>query len=167
MSIEEHPYYEEVKSLLGRLLDAGACLNRVYDEEGGSEYTPTTGKALQAILAVDACVLSVRTPEGTRVHLEIILGNDPGELVSDYTVDPFLDRITEEHSEYWSNRTLTRVNTPYYVSTCPDTDRVFVCQYGVDHNICEVFARSDDETAGDNAEFIAHSLNCLLRLETP
>ena len=160
----EHPYYAEVKSLLERLVAGGALLNRVYDEEG-SEYTPTPEKALEAILAVDECVLSVRTPEGTRVRLDILLGNDPGELVSDYTVDPFLERITTEHWDAWdrSNHEDTPPG-PWYVSTCLDTHRVFVCQTGVDNNICEVFSRGPCETVGDNAQLIADSLNLTQRL---
>ena len=47
----------------------------------------------------------------------------------------------------------------FYVSKCPDTEQVFICQEGVDNNICEVFARDGQETAGDNAEFIVDRLN--------
>ena len=46
-----------------------------------------------------------------------------------------------------------------YVSICPDTDRVFICESGTDNNLCEVFARHDDETVGDNAEYIVRCLN--------
>ena len=164
MKTEEHPYYEEVKSLLERLVAGGATLD--YVEDGfGAEPAETIDAALDVILSVDESNILLRTPEGEKRCLEIILGNDPGELVSDYTADSFLDRITEEHSEHWS-APCTTVNPPrpYYVVTCQDTQRVFVCQTGVWGNICEVFARSDDETVGDNAWLIADSLNLTQRL---
>ena len=47
----------------------------------------------------------------------------------------------------------------WYVSTCPDTSRVFICQEGVDNNLAEVFARNNSETVGDNAQFLAKALN--------
>jgi len=47
----------------------------------------------------------------------------------------------------------------FYVSACPDTGRVFICEVGVDNNIAEVFARDGNETAGDNAQFICDALN--------
>ena len=53
----------------------------------------------------------------------------------------------------------------FYVHTCQDTERVFICERGVDNNIAEiaeVFARNDNETVGDNAIFIANALNLFL-----
>jgi len=46
-----------------------------------------------------------------------------------------------------------------YVSICPDTDRVFICESGTDNNLCEVFAGNDNETVGDNAAYIVRCLN--------
>lgn len=50
-------------------------------------------------------------------------------------------------------------NKPFYVNICPDTGRVFICQVGEDNNICEVFAKDDNETASDNAKFICDAIN--------
>ena len=47
----------------------------------------------------------------------------------------------------------------FYVHTCSETDKVFICQEGVDNNIAEVFARDTNETIGDNATFICEVLN--------
>lgn len=162
----EHPYYEEVKSLLERLVAGGATLDYV-DTGYRLVAVSTLEYTLEAILSVDECTLEIQPPgyNTYQEHLYIILGNDPGELVSGYTVSEFLDRITEEHSEYWSTP-LPPDQPPgaWYVSTCPDTQRVFVCQMGVDNNICEVFSRGPSETVGDNAWLIADALNLTLRL---
>lgn len=39
------------------------------------------------------------------------------------------------------------------------TGHVFVCQEGIDNNLCEVFARDGDEVAVDNAELLCKLLN--------
>jgi len=57
------------------------------------------------------------------------------------------------------------MNDRFYISKCPDTGRVFVCQSGTDNNIAEVFARNESETAGDNAQFICTALNKKLNAE--
>ena len=66
---------------------------------------------------------------------------------------------TEEYDE------LAGGKGKFYVHTCQDTERVFICERGVDNNIAEiaeVFARNDNETVGDNAMFIANALNLFL-----
>ena len=47
----------------------------------------------------------------------------------------------------------------YYIHKCEETNRIFICEVGVDNNLCEVFSRDDQETIGDNAEFICEALN--------
>jgi hypothetical protein len=45
----------------------------------------------------------------------------------------------------------------FYASQCPETGRWFVCQEGVDHNICEAFAwngLSAEEVAGMIAGYL-------------
>ena len=48
----------------------------------------------------------------------------------------------------------------WYVSTCPDTGRVFVVCYGEDDNVAEVFEHLG-LSATENAEKIAKGLNML------
>ena len=56
-------------------------------------------------------------------------------------------------------RALTITNNKFYVSVCPETEKVFICETGVDNNIAEIFARNNEETVGDNAELICNALN--------
>ena len=55
------------------------------------------------------------------------------------------------------------MNDQFYVSVCPDTGRVFVCELGKDNNIAEIFARNDKETAEENANLVCNGLNQLRR----
>lgn len=47
----------------------------------------------------------------------------------------------------------------YYVATCPLSERVFICEQGVDNNLCEVFARNAGETARSVALRLVFALN--------
>lgn len=47
----------------------------------------------------------------------------------------------------------------FVVSTCPDTGRVFVCEEGVDNNLCEAFARNELEAPLSNATRIVAGLS--------
>lgn len=46
----------------------------------------------------------------------------------------------------------------FYISTCPDTGRVFICESGIDNNIAEVFAQNN-KTVADNARLVCGALN--------
>jgi|GEM_PF-4236915 len=56
-------------------------------------------------------------------------------------------------------RAASRRRLKFYACTCPDTGRVFICEPGVNNNLCEVFARNDNEKVESNAEFIVRALN--------
>ena len=47
----------------------------------------------------------------------------------------------------------------FYISVYLDTGRVFIYEVGVNNNIAEVFARDENETAFENAQFICTALN--------
>lgn len=47
----------------------------------------------------------------------------------------------------------------FYVSTCPDTGRVFVCKARVDNNIAEVFSGGGIDTAEMVSQYMCDELN--------
>ena len=48
----------------------------------------------------------------------------------------------------------------FYPSYCTDNgNRAFICEYGVDNNIAEVFVRNDNESLEENAQRICDALN--------
>lgn len=47
----------------------------------------------------------------------------------------------------------------FFFSVCPETNRVFIWEVGIDNYIAEVFARNKDETVVENAIFICTTLN--------
>lgn len=82
-----HPQEQEVRELLKKLTDAGAKLS--FFDDGGECVDPT----VENITSVDQGVLNIWTPEGREVGLFLVFGNDPGELVADYTCCEFLDEV--------------------------------------------------------------------------
>lgn len=54
----------------------------------------------------------------------------------------------------------------FYAHQCPETKRRFVCQEGVDNNICECFRRQSNElTAKGWACLFARLLNAIVGVE--
>lgn len=95
----------ETASLLRRLIAAGCTLLKCNNGDGPD--FPFTGKFVPFVaelIACDEASLWVRTPTRDRAWIYLVLGNEPGELVCDYTVDPTLDKVTEAHYEEWSKR---------------------------------------------------------------
>jgi hypothetical protein len=96
-----HPQYAEIRSLLHKLEASGAKLVAVND---GEERIPTSTRdeASEAILSVDESWLYVRYPEDEKNQtLYLILGNEPGYVVCDYSACKVLDKVTTEHSNQW------------------------------------------------------------------
>jgi hypothetical protein len=105
----KHPYALEIRDLCNRLAGAGYTPVKVWQDYGESVKTPAWDKVPGEILAVDMSQLVV-TLGGRKQTLQIILGNSPGEAVSDYTyteiegLDSIMDRLTAEHYNYWMDR---------------------------------------------------------------
>ena len=87
-----------VTQIIRGLRATGHTLDRVWD---GGENVPVVNEkeALDAIFAVDEAYLHVRLPDSEREGwVRFVLGNDPEEVVCDYTVnlsdaiDPITDR---------------------------------------------------------------------------
>lgn len=98
-----HPQEAEVRSLLEYLVNAGFRLADVIT--GGEDDTPisTLEEALEEILSVDSSWLHVTHPSNgtTKLCIYIVLGNEPGVVVNDYSNSPLLDGVIEAHSKYW------------------------------------------------------------------
>lgn len=89
-------YERETRSLLNRMIEKGFKLIEVYD---GEETIPvsTPEEAIKELMATDETYLIANTPDGDRVTLMLIYGNDPGELVANYTCNPLVDALVDEH----------------------------------------------------------------------
>ena len=64
----------------------------------------TSRKFLEEIVAVDDVNLVVQNNKGVKCSLWLVYGNDPGEVVCDYTDHPDLEKACEEHYDRWENK---------------------------------------------------------------
>ena len=114
METKTHPYYKEVMSLFTRLGRAGFRFEYVNDGEDKHHLDTTlervdgVGLLVDAVLSVDMSMLRVENPAGGKNTLFLVLGNNPGELVCDYTYSPdfegnqaTIDSIVDAHYEEW------------------------------------------------------------------
>ena len=96
-NITRHPNYAEVHTLLRIIEEHGCTALAFYD---GAEYMEPT---VENILSVDDGTLSVETPSPgwrlgppRRIGFLLVYGNEPGEMISDYTDCPEADDIAVE-----------------------------------------------------------------------
>lgn len=96
----------EVSSLVNHLLDAGFEL--VKSDNGEETFRYTEGNLeefIDNLVACDESHLYVKCPTDRKTRwLALVLGNRPGELVSDYLMHPDLDHIADVHYATWENR---------------------------------------------------------------
>lgn len=93
----------EVRSLLKSLTDAGIKLEAGHN--GAEKFKfDTLSSFIENLIACDEANLYVQMPDGRKLTLYLVLGNSPGELVSDYTCHLLLDKVTEAHSAKWEGR---------------------------------------------------------------
>lgn len=93
----------EVRSLLARLLAAGCTLVEC-EHEDLVKFKGDLEAFITELTCCDECAMWVITPSGKKRWMYLVLGNEPGVIVSDYTVDPILDKVTDEHYKEWENR---------------------------------------------------------------
>jgi len=95
----------EVGSLLKRLIAAGCTILRGDNGEETFKFK-NEEQFITELTACDEASFYVRTPtspaSGRWVYL--VLGNDPGELVCDYTVDEDLEKVCQAHNEEWEGK---------------------------------------------------------------
>ena len=98
--MRKHPYQSEVISLLERLT-VKYDLDSVNDGEELFKVK-NVAEATDSILSVDESHLYVISKtEGNKEVLFIVLGNEPGLAVCDYSSCHALDAITEAHCDEW------------------------------------------------------------------
>ena len=71
---------------------------------GGWQYTPTAALAVAEIDATDESHVHFEHTDGKRVIAFLVLGNEPAELVADYSTHPAIDAATEEHYNNWEGK---------------------------------------------------------------
>lgn len=95
----------ESKSLLKSLQKRNITLLSVDNGETETNFAETTpAKFVNEMMACDEAHLYVQTPDGKKHVLYLVYGNDPGELVADYSISPELDAAVNEHYNTWEGR---------------------------------------------------------------
>jgi hypothetical protein len=96
----------EVRSLIKTLRKHGFTIESVNNGVYEKMVDSMAGEAefLREAVACDEATLVCIAPDGKRVGLYLVFGNDPGELVCDCSSHPDLDKATEEHGELWFGR---------------------------------------------------------------
>jgi hypothetical protein len=99
----KHPYKAEVMSLLNRLA-VEYVFDHVFDGEEDVK-TATLKEAAEAILSVDEARLYVIDKANEKKEvLFIVLGNESGAAVCDYSCCGKLDTITQAHYDEWEGK---------------------------------------------------------------
>lgn len=103
-------YRSEIHSLLTALVKAGFTLVSVY-RDGENVKVKSLPQAVKEADACDDCAVYVRCPDGKTRGIMLVLGNNPGELVADYHVNPALEKVLNAEQDKWegtNQRTTTR-----------------------------------------------------------
>lgn len=89
-----------IRQIIRAVRKADWTLVRVNDGEDILSVS-NEKQALDAITAVDAAWLILKSPNGARGQILFVLGNDPEEVAADWSVNlsPVLDPLTES---WWS-----------------------------------------------------------------
>lgn len=115
----------EVRSLLQRLMAAGATIVsgdngedkfKFPNKDTSGNYPAEVEQFIENLIACDEAYLYVNTPDcprGCNRWIFLVLGNCPGEIASDYIVDPLIDKATSEHYDEWQGKEQPTKPSPY------------------------------------------------------
>lgn len=108
----------EVTDLLTALTTAGFTLSSGDNGEERFKFDEAKRDEFIAnLIACDESRLYVVDPSGKKVWLYLVLGNNPGELVSDYSMPAkgtdHLDALTMAHYDKWSALPQPTKPSPY------------------------------------------------------
>lgn len=121
-----------IDSLLSHLLNAGVVLVAVEHEDRieieGLPETKARALAIAELTACDEAYLFVRCPDGMDCTLWVILGNSYSELIADYTVNDYLDRVTGAFYQSWEGRGYQK--THRHACQCQRTGKPFLVYKG-------------------------------------
>lgn len=100
---DRRDYLPETLSLLDHLNKAGFEL--VDADNGEERHRITSPEMAAAVLTVtDESQLYVKAPDGKRLGLFLVYGNNPGELVADHHVHPLLEATVSACADEWEGR---------------------------------------------------------------
>lgn len=97
-----------IEDIINCLLENNLTLVSVDNGDGEVEVD-NFKDAVNEIDATDVSDLYVRNPDGKVRWIQIVLGNEPFETVSDYTCDPLIDKACEEFSAMWEGRSVPKI----------------------------------------------------------
>lgn len=98
-----HPQAAEVRDLCRRLRERQLACKGVDYMDGEFAHISNFDRAATEILNLDEAILVVETMTRTcKIH--VVLGNDPGDLVVNYSTDTQLHDVVGEHQSYWERR---------------------------------------------------------------
>lgn len=95
-------YKPETQSLLDDLKAAGFTIRGCDNGETRAKYENPDFMA--ELLATDEVRLYVTAPDGAKLILFLVFGNEPGELVCDYETHPALDAVVSANADKWEGR---------------------------------------------------------------
>jgi hypothetical protein len=97
-------FIPEVRSLIKTLKDNNFQIISGSDGEESFKFDTTSRKEfLESVTACDEGYLKVRYNE-KNYTLFLVYGNEPGEVICDYSSHPALDQVVDAHYEKWQNR---------------------------------------------------------------
>jgi hypothetical protein len=109
----------EVRSLFHTFKKYGFAPLYLIDEERDLINYDANNKSdfIDEIVSVDEIHVTFSTDKGN-VTVYLVLGNDPGEIVCDYSfhrnvgndVRSLVDKLTEEHADRWCGRTQPKIS---------------------------------------------------------
>ena len=94
-------WYPETKSPLDRLVAAGCEIVSGDNGEEKFKFDGDFDKFIAELTACDESYVYLKTPSGKVRWIYLVYGNSPGELPSDYIVDPTFDAVTSAHYAEW------------------------------------------------------------------
>ena len=110
----------EVRSLLRTLEKHGCAIIKGNNGEYSFSFGENRAKFVEDLIACDEAHLYVKGPDGRSRTLFLVLGNSPGEIVSDYSMPAgqefgtdVLDKVTEEHAAKWETRSQPKLRGGY------------------------------------------------------
>ena len=94
-------WYPETKDLLDNLVAAGCKIVKGDNGEDEFKFDGDMDKFIENLTACDESHVYLVTPANKLRWIFLVYGNSPGELPSDYIVDPTFDAVTKAHYDKW------------------------------------------------------------------
>lgn len=95
----------ETRDLLQNLVKAGCEIVSGDNGEDKFKYTGDLAAFICELTACDEAHVFLKTPNSKNIRwIYLVFGNSPGELPSDYIVDPTFDEVTTAHYDKWVER---------------------------------------------------------------